>query len=100
MFRVGGDDMPGGPNSLMKIMRIYRSDGGVFTQDRPLGVYLQLYNVGLDQSSLAPALAISYKIIKDGQTIVEVKEESGESVQYFSGQRVVLIKTSRTAPGP
>ncbi len=64
----------------------------VFTKDRPLGVYLQLYNVGLDQANLAPALAISYKIIKDGQTVVEVKEESGESVQYFSGQRVVLIK--------
>ena len=46
----------------------------------------------LDQANLAPALSISYKIIKDGQTVLEVKEESGESVQYFSGQRVVLIK--------
>ena len=64
----------------------------VFAKDRPLGVYLQLYNVGLDQSNLAPALSVSYKIIKDGKTVVEVKEESGESVQYFSGQRVVLIK--------
>ncbi len=64
-----------------------------FTNDRPLGVYLQLYNVGLDQANLAPALAVSYKIIRDGETVVEVTEESGESVQYFSGQRVVLIKS-------
>jgi GWxTD domain-containing protein len=64
----------------------------VFAADRPFGVYLQLYNAGLDQSTYAPALSISYKLIRDGQTVLEVSEESGESVQFFSGQRVVLIK--------
>ena len=64
-----------------------------FRFDGPFGVYLQLYNVGLDQTTFAPALAVSYKIMREGQPIVEVKEESGESVQFFSGQRVVLIKS-------
>jgi len=65
----------------------------VFAPERPFGVYLQLYNVGLDQTNLAPALAVSYKIMREGKVILEVSEEGGESVQFFSGQRVVLIKS-------
>ena len=31
--------------------------------------------------------------LREGKVILEVSEASGESVQFFSGQRVVLIKT-------
>jgi hypothetical protein len=64
-----------------------------FTSDQPFTIYLQLYNAGLDQTTFAPALGVSYKIVRDGQIVLDLKEESGESVQFFSGQRVVLIKS-------
>jgi GWxTD domain-containing protein len=64
----------------------------IFAPERPFGVYLQLYNVGLDQTTLAPALSVTYKIMREGKVVLEVAEQSGESVQFFSGQRVVLIK--------
>ncbi len=64
----------------------------VFTPKKPLGVYLQLYNAGLDQTTYSPALEVSYKISHDGKTLLQMEENSGESIQFFSGQRVVLIK--------
>jgi GWxTD domain-containing protein len=63
-----------------------------FPVNGPLGVYLQLYNAGVDQTTFAPALAVHYRIIRDGEPVVELQDASGESMQFFSGQRVVLIK--------
>ena len=73
-----------------------------FSQDKPLGVYLQVYNSALDQTTFSPSLRVSYQLLSDGKTVVEVVDETGESVQYYSGQRVVLIKalpTERLEPG-
>lgn len=64
----------------------------VFQLEKPFGVYLQVYNSGLDQTTLSPSLRVSYKILKDSDPVVELQDESGESIQFFSGQRVVLIK--------
>ena len=67
-----------------------------FSQDKPLGVYLQVYNSALDQTTFSPSLRVSYQLLSDGKTVVEVVDETGESVQYYSGQRVVLIKALST----
>ena len=57
-----------------------------------MGAYLQLYNVGVDQTDQTPALKVTYRIMKDGQSVQEWVEENGESIQYYSPRRVVLIK--------
>ncbi|MGH9338131.1 MAG: GWxTD domain-containing protein [Acidobacteriota bacterium] len=64
----------------------------VFSRERPLGVYLQLYNVTLDQSSLLPSLRVIYRIVQDGRLLKEVVHAEGESTQYFSPERIVLIQ--------
>jgi hypothetical protein len=63
-----------------------------FSPAKPLGVYLQLYNVTMDQTSLAPSLRVNYRITKDGQVFRSVSDRLGESIQFFSKQRVVLIR--------
>lgn len=64
-----------------------------FTADDALHVYLQLYNAGVDQTTLEPAVTVAYRIIDaDGQTVSEVEDSSGKSIQFHSGQRVVLIQ--------
>lgn len=64
-----------------------------FAAQSPLAVYLQLYNTGIDQTTLTPSLSVTYKVLdQNDQTVLEVMDESGESIQFFSGQRVVLIK--------
>lgn len=64
----------------------------VFPQNRPLGVYVQVYNTGIDQTTLAPSLRVNYRILQDDRLLVDILDESGEAIQFFSGQRVVLIK--------
>ncbi|PYV81084.1 MAG: hypothetical protein DMG05_30525 [Acidobacteria bacterium] len=64
----------------------------MFLPSDPLGVYLQLYNVGSDQSTLAPVLLVTYSITGQGRVLREVIDRRGESTQFYSGQRLVLIK--------
>ena len=64
----------------------------VFSAQDPLGIYLQIYNAQIDQTSLSPSLRVAYQILRDGETMREVLDESGESMQFYSRQRVVLIK--------
>jgi GWxTD domain-containing protein len=63
-----------------------------FLSHDPLGVYLQAYNVPVDQSTLVPSLTVTYQILKNGQPVQTIVDTKGESVQFFSGQRLVLIK--------
>ncbi len=63
-----------------------------FTQDLPLGVYLQLYNVEIDQTSFTPSLAVTCQILRNGSPVSSVTGSSDESVQFFSYDRVVLIR--------
>ena len=73
-----------------------------FSPDDYFALYLQLYNVAIDQSTLNPSFRIYYRILQAGETMVESLDEVGESVQYISPQRVVLIKRlplNSLAPG-
>jgi hypothetical protein len=57
-----------------------------------LGVYLHVYNAAIDQTSLAPALSVTYRLLRGGEVVRQAVDENGESTQYFSEQRIVLIK--------
>ena len=63
-----------------------------FVSSDPLGVYLQVYNVSADQATLEPSIQTSYRISSGKETLMEEIDESGESIQFFSGQRMVLIR--------
>ncbi len=64
----------------------------IFTKDRPLALYLHLYNTVLDQTTLEPALRVEYQLLRGEEIVLNEIDESGESIQYFTGDRVVLIK--------
>lgn len=64
--------------------------------------YLQVYNAGIDQTTLEPSLQISY-LIKSGDKVLEdVEDTKGRSIQFTSGQRVVIVRgipVANMAPG-
>ncbi|UCF36640.1 MAG: GWxTD domain-containing protein [Acidobacteriota bacterium] len=64
-----------------------------FAPELPLGFYLQVYNFGIDQTTLNPSLDISYRVISEGKILRQTNDTSGESIQYFSGRRVVFVKS-------
>jgi GWxTD domain-containing protein len=63
-----------------------------FSSDDALGLYFHLYNASLDQSRLAPSLHLTYRLRKDGEIVRKLTDATGASIQYFSGQRVVVVK--------
>ncbi len=64
----------------------------IFSPDDYFAVYLQIYHVAVDQSTLDPSFQARYSIVRDRRTVVQEVDEEGQSVQYFSPQRMVLIK--------
>jgi GWxTD domain-containing protein len=73
-------------------VRILPNFKAEFANQMPLGVYFQVYNVALDESSLEPAIQVKYTLYKDGEPLAKAVDASGESTQFFSRQRVVLMK--------
>lgn len=69
----------------------------------PIAVYFQLYNVALDQSTGEPSLKVQYSLVNEkGEVVRQTTDESGESIQYSSQDRVVLVKVlaaDRVQPG-
>ena len=65
-----------------------------------MGVYLQVYNAGIDQTTLRPSVDVEYALTKDGKEIGKQAEDwRGLS---DSGQRLTLarlIDTRQLSPG-
>ena len=73
---------------------------GSFRRGQPVGVYLQIYNAGIDQTTLRPSVDVEYALLKDGKELGKQAEDwKGLS---DSGQRLTLarlIGTGGLAPG-
>ena len=63
----------------------------VFTQTQNLGIYMQVYNLGLDPKTHQPSANIDYEISRDGKTVLD-QTESAASIKDASEQ-VTLEKT-------
>jgi len=63
---------------------------GRFKQGQEVGVYMQVYNAGVDQTTLRPAVDVNYVLVKDGKEVHRQAEDwSGLS---DSGQRLTLAR--------
>ncbi len=73
---------------------------GIYKSGEPVGVYMQIYNAGVDQMTLRPAVDVEYVLAKDGKEVGKQPEDwRGMS---DSGQRLTLarlIPTLDMAPG-
>jgi hypothetical protein len=65
-----------------------------YRQGDPVGLYLQVYNAGIDQTTLRPSVDVDYAILKDGKEVGKQAEDwKGMS---DSGQRLTLARLLRT----
>jgi hypothetical protein len=63
---------------------------GRFKRGQEVGIYQQVYNSGVDQTTLRPAVDVSYILVKDGKEVMRQPEDwSGLS---DSGQRLTLAR--------
>jgi GWxTD domain-containing protein len=73
---------------------------GVYKRGQEVGIYMQIYNAGIDQTTLRPSVDVDYILLKDGKEVFRQKEDwQGLS---DSGQRLTiarLLPTTTLAPG-
>ncbi len=73
---------------------------GVFHRGEPIGVYMQIYNAGIDQTTLRPAVDAEYVLTHDGKEIGKLPEDwRGMS---DAGQRLTLARlldSAKFTPG-
>jgi GWxTD domain-containing protein len=73
---------------------------GSFKKGQEVGVYLQVYNSGIDQTTLRPSVDVNYVLLKDGKEILS-QPENWEGLSD-SGQRLTLARllpTAQLTPG-
>jgi len=63
---------------------------GVYKKGQDVGVYMQIYNAGIDQTTLRPSVDVEYILTSKGKEILRQKEDwSGMS---DSGQRLTIAR--------
>ena len=63
---------------------------GVFKRNQPVGIYLQIYNAAIDQTSLRPAADAEYVLLKNGKEISKQTEDWRQIND--AGQRLTLSR--------
>ena len=61
-----------------------------FTRDQTLGIYMQVYNLGIDPKTHRPSMNVEYDISKDGKTILTQPEDPAKWAQ--AAQQITLQK--------
>ena len=71
-----------------------------FRRDQPVGIYLQVYNAAIDQTTLRPAVDAEYVLLKNGKEISKYTEDWRQINE--AGQRLTLsrlIDSRKLEPG-
>lgn len=71
---------------------------GVYKQGQEVGLYMQVYNAGIDQTTLRPAVDVTYILSKDGKELLKQPEDWGGLSD--SGQRLTLARLLPTTLMP
>ncbi|HEY0051244.1 MAG TPA: GWxTD domain-containing protein, partial [Pyrinomonadaceae bacterium] len=71
---------------------------GVYKRGQEVGIYMQIYNAGIDQTTLRPSVDVDYILLKDGKEVFRQKEDwQGLS---DSGQRLTIARLLPTTMLP
>jgi GWxTD domain-containing protein len=76
-------------------VKVIPNVSGVYHRGSPIGIYMQIYNAGIDQTTLRPSVDVDYVLLKDGKEIGKQAEDwRGNS---DSGQRLTLMRLVNSA---
>lgn len=68
--------------------------GSTYRKGQEVGIYLQVYNAGIDQTTLRPAVDVNYVLTRGGKVVLQQPEDwTGLS---DSGQRLTLARLLQT----
>jgi len=83
-------DQPAVGQFVIGTTKVIPNVAGVYKRGAPVGIYLQVYNAGIDQTTLRPSVDVEYVLSKDGKELGKQSEDwRGMS---DSGQRLTLAR--------
>ncbi|HQR34708.1 MAG TPA: GWxTD domain-containing protein [Blastocatellia bacterium] len=74
-------------------LKVMPNASGEFKQDQQLGVYMQVYNVAVDQATLRPSVDIEYVISQRDKELVRVKEDGKNGLSSINNQQITLARS-------
>ena len=88
---IGGSFIIGNAKVIPNLSRVYK-------RGQQVGIYMQVYNAKIDQTTLRPAVDVDYVLYKSGKEVMRQKEDwQGLS---DSGQRLTLARLLPTTQMP
>ena len=66
-----------------------------FTRDQNLGIYMQVYNLGLDEKTHKPSFDVEYQLLKDGKSLLAQAEDAAklkEASQQFTLEKQMPLR--------
>jgi GWxTD domain-containing protein len=76
-------------------VKVIPNVAGTYRRGQEVGIYMQIYNAGIDQTTLRPSVDVEYVLLKDGKEIGKQAEDwSGLS---DAGQRLTLARLMPTS---
>jgi GWxTD domain-containing protein len=71
--------------------KVRPSVNNTFTRDQRLGIYMQVYNLGIDDKTHKPSLDVRYRIEKDGKPLIDQPEDATNLKK--ASQQFTVVKT-------
>ena len=68
-------DVPTSRQFLIGDKKVIPNLSGTYHRGTPVGIYMQIYNTGIDQTTLRPSVDVEYALIKDGKEIFKAPED-------------------------
>src|SRR2546423_1929990 len=81
-------------------LKVIPNVSGTYHRGSPIGIYMQIYNAGIDQTTLRPSVDVDYVLLKDGKELSRQMEDWRGNSE--TGQRLTLarlIDSRSLAPG-
>ncbi|MCI0523965.1 MAG: GWxTD domain-containing protein [Acidobacteria bacterium] len=73
-------------------LKVMPNATGEFKQDQTLGVYMQVYNIAIDQATLRPSVDIEYVISQRDKEIMRIKEDGKNGLSQINSQQITLAR--------
>jgi hypothetical protein len=93
-------DLPSSRQFVIGDKKVIQNLTAEYHRGAPVGVYLQIYNAGTDQTTLRPSVELEYALLKDGKEVAkQIEDWRGIST---TGDRLTLarlIDSSGLNPG-
>src|SRR5262245_40527492 len=83
--------LPSGQHVLGSL-KVIPNATGEFKQNQTLGVYMQVYNVGIDQATLRPSADIEYVISQKSKEVMRIKEDGKGGLGSINSQQMTLAR--------